>query len=1248
MDKLPRKWVFLLFGVGALALGAAHAATPSSGTLTASSGPLTYTAGPFSIANPTPVPLVDSGPECTNPVQPCDNYTLTVALPDDYTSTHPGELIRVTMSWQDAGTGNSDYDLYVYPGEVATTSGAEQAQTQAASQADPEVTTLRAFNGTRTFTVKVVPYTPTGETVSVKVELIAGPVSGGGDSTAFGQATPTAPGVPRYQILAPGEHSSANGSSGEFNIGFNPKTGNIMTNSDGPVFRVTLPENRNPPLPAAGPAIWTDVSPSIASITTLDPILITDQRTGRTFVSNLTAGANVLFAYSDDDGASWIQASVSPPNGGADHQTIGAGPYPDLVPVPNPLYPNAVYYCSQTVVGPAFCQRSDDGGVSFGPGVPIYLGNGVTACSSLHGHVKVGPDGAVYVPTAFCGEHQGGTVSLDAGTTWTNFVIPGSEAFEGGSTDPSLAIGDANTVYYCYVNGQGPEHHVHVAVSHDHGQTWVNDTDIGKAVGVIMGDFPEAVAGSPGRAACGFLGSNVAGNHESLDYPGNWYLYIATTYDGGKTWTTVNATPNDPVQGHGGIWNSGGGNMNRNLLDFNEVTIDDHGYVLFGYDDGCVTDTCIQSGGEQNDFVAYQRIARQTGGKPLLAQFDADEPAAPDAPYLEGKRTAAKADLSWNAPDNGGADITAYQIYRGTSAGSETQIATVSGDKTQYADATVDASVPSYVYKIVAVNAEGSGPASNEVALQVTTTAAAEPCEPPGPTILVDAAGDSLTGTAGTDMKSLQLSQPYSADGIARLRFQINTDPGQTLQLPGSYWYVSFKTPDGTIRGVRMVYPALSTAPTTPQFESYTAAPNSSGTVDGRFVQDGSQKPADASSFYDAANGVIVIVVPVGNLGLQTGDAIGGFNAAVIQSVSSPAGGVGETVDAMPDGLAYQGSFTVSDNGQCAPNSTPLAVLKAEPTEGSAPLEVNFDASGSSDPDAGDTVVSYTFDFGDGTPTITQSTPAASHTYQDAGEYRPKLTVSDSRGLKSKNAAFVGIELTAAFEDDDAHIAYDNGWHTVNDADATGGHFHLLGGGQHGMDLTFELGSSEGEIDYTYATSTKGGSADVYIDGQFVRTVSYQGGSGSMHQPAFGASTEFDVSGQGSHTIELRNVQGAAYVDQFRIAGGSSDAQPTTAPGKTTTHSSLVVGGLQIAMPFTAPANVAGVAVTAESAGNAPFKLLVLDPNGNILDTVESAPDGTANFIAPAAIPGVYVVQLINLSLTPANVWMAATPTVQR
>ena len=913
MNGLPARIVAFSIVLAATAIAPVQAATPAGGTLTYTSGAVSYSAGPFPLDNPTPVPLVDAGPECNNPQQPCDEFTLTVTLPSGYAAAHPGEQIRFTQSWIDStGTGESDYDLYVFAGVVTTTNGSQAALSQSNGTANPEICFLPVADGTQTFTVISTPAVSTGEVIHVTIDLVQGPASGGGVA-GFGQASPTVPGVPRYQNFLPPAGSAANGSAGEFSVGFDPKSHDILTLSDLNTFRVTPPEQRNPPLPFAGPALWVDVSPSIDNTTTLDPILFTDQTTGRTFDAMQTTGAEALFGYSDNDGATWTQASASPPNGGADHETIGAGPYPSPFPA-NPLYPNAVYYCSQDVVGPAMCQRSDTGGASFGPGLPIYFGNGITACGGLHGHVKVGPDGAVYVPAAQCGTGQGGSTSMDAGVTWTPFAIPGSQSFSGGSTDPSIAIGQDNTAYYCYVDGQGTEHHVHAAVSHDHGVTWVNDTDLGLPVGVIMAVFPEAVAGSPGRASCGFLGSDAAGDHESLSYPGIWYLFIATTYDSGNTWTTVNATPNDPVQGAGGIWNSGGNHQNRNLLDFNEVTMDDHGRVLFGYDDGCVTATCIADP-TKNDFVAFERVARQTGGKTLLAQFDPVEPAPPQAPYLQGTRNAVQVNLSWTPPDNGGASISAYQVLRGTSSGSEKKLATVLGSKTTFVDARAKASVAQYFYEVVAINAQGTGRASNELPLQVAAPPAS-PCTPPGVTILTADSSGSLTGTPGTTLKSLQLTQPFASDGNIKLRFQLNTDPGQANQPPGSYWYVSFKEPDGQVHGVRMFYPVGAL---TPSFESYIAAPNSSGAVDGRFVQSGSEKPADASSFYDFADGSIVIVVSIGDLNLSTGNLVGGFNAAVVQSVSTPAGSVAEAVDQMPSGLAYQGSYTVNANTVCPP-----------------------------------------------------------------------------------------------------------------------------------------------------------------------------------------------------------------------------------------------------------------------------------------------------------------------------------------
>src|SRR6266545_2972306 len=185
----PRALVaFLLCSAGVMLAMLSFAANPSSGTLTDTSGPITYTAGPFTGANPTPIIEVDSGPECGGSLQPCDDFALTVTLPSGYAAANPNASVKVTLSWTDTGSGASDYDLYVYktprgdcdPNDCTSTDGTQAADYQSASSSNPEIAEIGPLSdGTQTYTVVVVPYTPSGETVNVKIELEPG-VGGAG------------------------------------------------------------------------------------------------------------------------------------------------------------------------------------------------------------------------------------------------------------------------------------------------------------------------------------------------------------------------------------------------------------------------------------------------------------------------------------------------------------------------------------------------------------------------------------------------------------------------------------------------------------------------------------------------------------------------------------------------------------------------------------------------------------------------------------------------------------------------------------------------------------------------------------------------------------------------------------------------------------------------------------------------------------------------------------------------------------
>ena len=80
-------------------------------------------------------------------------------------------------------------------------------------------------------------------------------------------------------------------------------------------------------------------------------------------------------------------------------------------------------------------------------------------------------------------------------------------------------------------------------------------------------------------------------------------------------------------------------------------------------------------------------------------------------------------------------------------------------------------------------------------------------------------------------------------------------------------------------------------------------------------------------------------------------------------------------------------------------NCAPVAVLNASPLSGNAPLQVSFNATGSSDPDAGDFILGYQWNFGDGSPINNSNAPT--HTYNTPGTYTVTLKVMDNRDMYS-------------------------------------------------------------------------------------------------------------------------------------------------------------------------------------------------------------------------------------------------------
>ncbi len=575
--------VLLLAGSGASYLGSADAATPTGGAISADGvRSASWTGGPFLTPNVTATGL--DQPDCTAPGS-CDDFALRVDTPSGYGSDHQ---LKVRVSWPNTA---ADFDVYLLDAQG-------NAVATAASSADPELILTAPRTGD--YTVRVVPFAPAGESYTASAQLVDLP-----RNPAPGTATP-----PKFKNYAAPTRLPDHDNAGEPSIGNNFRTGATMYQSYLSTYRVTF---------ADGDATWRDASASAAtgcpqgSTVSLDPILFTDRHTGRTLESQLT-GVDSLSCLTDDDGRTWAPSQGGGIPSGVDHQSLGGGPYAaaGLGGLPTSDYPNSVYYCSQSIAA-AFCAASHDGGTTFGPGVPTY---NLNECGGLHGHVKVGPDGTAYLPNKGCGEDQAVVVSRDNGQTWKIRPVPSSTP---GDSDPSVGISADNTVYAGYVGADGRPG---VATSTNHGRTWKHGQKVGTEFGIENAVFPTVVAGSDDRAAFAYLGTPRDGNYQDATTFAKavWHLYVTTTYDGGRTWVTSDATPTDPVQ-RGSICTGGTtcGN-DRNLLDFIDVTLDRRGRVLVGYADGCI-DACVTDP-SKNGHDAYATIARQSGGRTLFAKYD--------------------------------------------------------------------------------------------------------------------------------------------------------------------------------------------------------------------------------------------------------------------------------------------------------------------------------------------------------------------------------------------------------------------------------------------------------------------------------------------------------------------------------------------------------------------------------------------------------------------------------------------------
>ncbi|MCU7806430.1 MAG: PKD domain-containing protein [Candidatus Thiodiazotropha sp. (ex Semelilucina semeliformis)] len=85
-------------------------------------------------------------------------------------------------------------------------------------------------------------------------------------------------------------------------------------------------------------------------------------------------------------------------------------------------------------------------------------------------------------------------------------------------------------------------------------------------------------------------------------------------------------------------------------------------------------------------------------------------------------------------------------------------------------------------------------------------------------------------------------------------------------------------------------------------------------------------------------------------------------------------------------------------------NQAPVAVINSDTLSGKAPLTVNYNGSGSFDPDSDN--LHYLWNFGDGSTSTTQN---PSHTFTVSGEFTSSLTVVDNLGASSRSSVVIKV-----------------------------------------------------------------------------------------------------------------------------------------------------------------------------------------------------------------------------------------------
>ena len=124
-------------------------------------------------------------------------------------------------------------------------------------------------------------------------------------------------------------------------------------------------------------------------------------------------------------------------------------------------------------------------------------------------------------------------------------------------------------------------------------------------------------------------------------------------------------------------------------------------------------------------------------------------------------------------------------------------------------------------------------------------------------------------------------------------------------------------------------------------------------------------------------------------------------------------------------------------------------------------------------------------------------------------------------------------------------------------------------------------------------------------------------------------------------------MNGAIYVDNFKLESASSFGQPASGPGQTTSNTSTLSAGQELLKTLSLGSGTQAISVLVDANLNVPFKVVLISPSGSVLKATDSS-SGVAVIDIPVSQTGNYVIKVINVSLGPLQITSMTTPLVKR